>query len=205
MGAVRTPCSSFLSPRVAGTHPGRPPRRRLPAPLDIAPIPSYTKAMPKAPGDRPNRLLQRLGILTLGAGPGTDLHLIRPSDVQTNSRRSNKWFDSGGAEVPNATARADQDSWEPPADERGDIARALAYGAITYDERPDLRLIPGEPNDARDGTFGDLDTLRTWHHADPVDDRERERNAAVQQLQGNANPFVNDPGLFDRIWPPEGR
>ena len=141
------------------------------------------------------------GGFTLGAGPGTDLHMIRPSDVQTNSRRLNKWFDNGGAEVPNATARADKDSWEPPADERGDIARALAYGAITYDERPDLRLVSGEPDNAQDGTFGDLDTLRAWHHADAVDGPERERNAAVQKLQGNTNPFVNDPDLFDRIWP----
>ena len=106
-------------------------------------------------------------------GPGTDLYLVRQCDVQTNSRRGNKWFDDGGEAVPLATARADRDSWEPPAEERGDIARALAYGAVAYSERPDLRLVPGEPDDASDGTFGYLSVLRAWHRGVPVDERER--------------------------------
>ena len=141
------------------------------------------------------------GGVTLSAGPGTDLHLVRPCDVQTNSRRGNKWFDDGGEPVRDATARADGDSWEPPAEERGDIARSLAYGAVAYDERPDLRLVAGEPDNARDGSLGNLEALRAWHHADPVDDRERARDRAVRELQGNGNPFVTHPELFDLVWP----
>jgi len=147
------------------------------------------------------------GGVTLGAGAGTDLHLIRPCDVQTNSRRGNLWFDDGGRAVVLAGVeigcRADGDSWEPPAEVRGDIARALAYGANAYDELPDLRLVNGPPTDARDGAFGDLETLRKWSRLDPPDESERRRNAVVEQLQGNRNPFVGDPGLFEVVWPDE--
>ena len=40
--------------------------------------------------------------------------------------------------------------------------RSLAYGAVAYDERPDLRLVAGEHDEARDGSLGDLDALRAW-------------------------------------------
>ncbi len=35
-------------------------------------------------------------------GPGTDLHHLRPEDVQVNSARGNKDFDEGGSPVANA-------------------------------------------------------------------------------------------------------
>ena len=61
--------------------------------------------------------------------------------------------------------------------------------------------LPASPTTATDGSLGDLDTLRAWHRADPVDDRERARDAAVRAIQGNGNPFVADMTLLDRVWP----
>ena len=43
------------------------------------------------------------------------------------------------------------------------------------------------------------EVLRRWHQADPVSTDETTRNAAVQRLQGNRNPFVDCPLLVERI------
>ena len=86
---------------------------------------------------------------------------------------------TGGAPVPGTDAHMDRDSWEPPQDIRGDLARALAYGALAYDERPDLRLVAGAPDDDRSGGFGNLDALRRWNREDPPDADEQQRDAMV--------------------------
>ena len=41
--------------------------------------------------------------------------------------------------------------------------------------------------------------LRRWHADDPVDEAERRRAAAATEVQGNANPFIDDPMLVSRI------
>jgi deoxyribonuclease-1 len=38
--------------------------------------------------------------------------------------------------------------------------------------------------------------LLRWHSADPPDDHERWRNARIEQLQGNRNPFIDRPELL---------
>ena len=37
--------------------------------------------------------------------------------------------------------------------------------------------------------------LRQWHLLDPVDEAEMDRNNKVERLQGNRNPFIDDPDL----------
>lgn len=66
----------------------------------------------------------------------------------------------------------------------GDVARAQFYMAARYD-------MPIDPLVE--------DTLRIWHGLDPPDDRERARNTAIEAVQGNRNPFVDNPSLVDRI------
>ena len=44
-----------------------------------------------------------------------------------------------------------------------------------------------------------LFALRGWNLADPPDDLERGRNAAIEKLQNNRNPFVDRPDFVDRI------
>src|SRR5699024_7370862 len=77
-------------------------------------------------------------------GPGTDIHHLRPTDVQVNSARGNLDFDYGGsANVKNcAECNRDSDSWEPPDDVKGDVARMLFYMAVRYEEgdKVDLEL-----------------------------------------------------------------
>lgn len=41
--------------------------------------------------------------------------------------------------------------------------------------------------------------LRAWHQDDPPDQRELDRNAGVDAVQKNRNPFVDRPGYVTTI------
>jgi hypothetical protein len=45
-----------------------------------------------------------------------------------------------------------------------------------------------------------LALMLKWHRQDPVSDKEITRNAKVSDLQGNVNPFVEQPALVEYIW-----
>jgi endonuclease I len=131
------------------------------------------------------------------AGPGTDLHHLRPEDVHVNAERDNKDFDTGGSAVADAPGnRTDADSWEPRAAVRGDVARMIFYMAVRYeggDAWPDL-----EVDDATgSGTaprLGRLSALRQWHTQDPPDAFEKRRNELIYSTyQRNRNPFIDHP------------
>lgn len=68
---------------------------------------------------------------------------------------------------------------EPRPAVRGDIARAMFYMEARY----------GLEIYSRQRTL-----LREWHLADPPDAGERRRNDVIERLQGNRNPFIDDPG-----------
>jgi endonuclease I len=41
----------------------------------------------------------------------------------------------------------------------------------------------------------DFELLLSWHEDYPVSLYEKHRNAAIQELQGNRNPFIDYPNL----------
>ena len=145
----------------------------------------------------------------------TDAHGTAPGDWSVlddkqSHNRQNLFYGECGTvqyadlcvEPANMEAAADtaQDSkiWTPPANVRGDIARALFYYAVRY---PELSLVDCPP--FAPGEFGYLSALLEWHADDPVDDVERTRNdRACRQWQGNRNPFVDYPGLVAEIYGP---
>ena len=45
-----------------------------------------------------------------------------------------------------------------------------------------------------------LDMLMKWSKNDPVSEKEKARNEAIWQFQGNRNPFVDYPGLEEYFW-----
>lgn len=142
-------------------------------------------------------------------GAGTDLHAIRPTDVTVNTARGNKAFDVGGEPYTDGDGptgcRSDHDSWEPRPEVRGDVARAILYMVVRYEDNGlDLELtedVLGQQN--KQPRHGVASTLLRWHEEDPPDDKERLRNDRVQALQGNRSPFVDHPELVGRIWPDE--
>lgn len=93
-------------------------------------------------------------------------------------------------------------SWEPADHLKGDFARIYFYVATLYPAP--LWANAALPLFA-DGEFPTLSVtgspmLMKWHRLDPVDDIERRRNDAVMALQGNRNPFVDNPELAEYLW-----
>jgi endonuclease I len=138
------------------------------------------------------------------AGPGTDVHHLRPEDVSVNANRGNKDFDSGGspaAEAPGCFT--DADSWEPRDAVKGDVARMIMYMAIRYegdDNWPDLEINDSVSNGSAP-RFGRLSVLLQWHLADPPDAFEKRRNDVIfTRWQHNRNPFIDHPEWAASIW-----
>jgi endonuclease I len=144
-----------------------------------------------------------------------DLFNLRPVDPSVNLARSEKLFDISVTSDPNyhspahanagADTSMDTNSWEPPASQKGDIARALFYMQVRYDgnssidnNTTDLMLqdtIVNTPD------MGILSTLLQWHRDDPVSDDERKRNHTIfTDYQHNRNPFVDRPEYVDLLF-----
>lgn len=135
-------------------------------------------------------------------GPGTDIHHLRATDVQVNGARGNLDFDNGGSTVINCSeCKSDSDSFEPPNNVKGDVARILFYMATRYEvgDMVDLELNE-KVNNGKNPYHGKLSVLLEWHKQDPVDEIERNRNNVIQKWQGNRNPFIDHPEFAELIW-----
>jgi endonuclease I len=131
------------------------------------------------------------------AGPGTDLHHLRPEDVTVNALRGNLDFDNGGSSVSGAAGNyADGDSWEPRAAVKGDVARMIFYMAVRYeggDSWADLEVNNVTGNGGVP-YLGKRSTLVAWNAQDPPDAAERNRNQIIYaNYQRNRNPFIDHP------------
>ena len=137
------------------------------------------------------------------AGPGTDVHHLRPEDVTVNSTRGNKDFDLGGTAVSQCSdCWTDSDSFEPRDAVKGDVARMLFYMAIRYEG--DDGYVNLELNDAVNQTtpwHGKVSVLLRWNSEDPVSTFEMRRNDRIHSTwQGNRNPFIDHPEWAAAIW-----
>ncbi|KAI6682654.1 hypothetical protein NL676_036535 [Syzygium grande] len=144
----------------------------------------------------------------------SDLHNLRPSDINVNSSRGNKYygectFTSAKCLRPaNKEAAIDTESdskrWAPPRQVRGDIARALMYMAVSYGFHqpgggPDLHLSDSPSVEKKE--MGLLSTLLRWNKFDPPSREEKLRNDRICKFyQYNRNPFVDHPEYADLIW-----
>lgn len=138
------------------------------------------------------------------AGPGTDLHHLRPEDVSVNAIRDNKDFDEGGSAVSGATGSyTDSDSFEPRDAVKGDVARMIFYMAVRYegdDSWADLE-VNNSVNNGSNPYIGKLSVLLDWNEQDPVSSFEQNRNEVIYSTyQHNRNPFVDHPEWVDSIF-----
>ena len=128
----------------------------------------------------------------------TDLHHIRPADCNVNLSRSNRYFGScssisgvssssecispAHSEAASDTQR-NGDVFLPPANQRGDIARAIFYMDLRYDgddESNVVNLVVTDcPEELPESSMGYLSQLLQWHMDDPPDEREQERNDSI--------------------------
>ncbi|MGB1321793.1 MAG: endonuclease I family protein [Vibrio gallaecicus] len=138
----------------------------------------------------------------------TDIHHLRPTDASINSERGNLEFDNGGsptAESPNAGNKKDGDSFEPRDEVKGDVARMMFYMATRYEgldesdtKNPDLELVPTVTDNGT--ALGNVCALLEWNAQDPVDHFEFNRNSKIQDIQGNRNPFVDNPQWAESVF-----
>ena len=151
----------------------------------------------------------------------SDIHTVVPTDGFVNNGRSNYPF---GIVSNTNTSYANGSKWgtgnnygytnrvfEPIDEFKGDIARAMLYFAVRYEdnwndsgwEAPDAS--PYNPLNGTSDQFYEtwfINTMLDWHAADPVSQRELDRNDEAYNFQGNANPFVNHPEYAALIWNP---
>ncbi|MGH7945671.1 MAG: endonuclease [Opitutaceae bacterium] len=141
----------------------------------------------------------------------SDLHYIWPCYDAVNSTRVNLPFDLSTPADPGFRAPGhplapatslDSDSWQPPAGQRGALARCLFYVAVRYEgDEPatsDMELVSYQPSGSR---MGNLNTLLRWHADEPVTDAERRRNDLIfSDYQRNRNPFIDQPEWAGLIW-----
>lgn len=128
-----------------------------------------------------------------------DVHHLFITNMNVNSSRSNYPF---GVVTGNATIYTYANDYvskkglntsgatvfEPANQHKGNLARALLY----FNTRYNMTL-------SQSGVDM-LETLITWHNADPVDATELSRNTLVYGHQGNRNPFVDHPEYVASIW-----
>jgi endonuclease I len=116
-----------------------------------------------------------------------DLFHLFPTETQINSLRSSLPFtdcDDNTAQSQERVSHLCNGGFEPPAQHRGQVARAMFYMAVTYNLKLDA---------AQEAV------LRTWNHEFPVNSAEKERDQRIHEVQGAHNPFILFPQWADLI------
>jgi len=145
----------------------------------------------------------------------SDIHHVIPSDGRVNNFRGSlvfgnvntpNWTSSNGS-IRGSSAMSGYSGvvFEPIDEFKGDIARALLYFAVRYEDTVDGYTSFNMFDGSNDAVFFPwaIEVLLDWHNTvDPVDQRERDRNDAAYDFQNNANPFVDHPEYASMIWNP---
>jgi len=144
-----------------------------------------------------------------------DIHHLNPSDIAANSAKGS-WpmavvdgsvtYNNGVIKVGKSNSRPGGviNAWEPADEYKGDFARQYMYMATCYEDYA---------NDWTGNSAGFLmkntypvfeqwayELLLKWCKADPVSQKELNRNNEIYKIQGNRNPYIDYPELADYIW-----
>ncbi|SFU55788.1 Por secretion system C-terminal sorting domain-containing protein [Pustulibacterium marinum] len=150
----------------------------------------------------------------------TDIHHIYPTDGKVNGQRGNypfgevtsaNWTSLNGSKRGNNTysftGAYTGIVFEPIDEFKGDIARVYFYMATRYENdiaswetnttQSDIIL-----NGTSDQVYEDwfLNMLLEWNAADPVSQKEIDRNDEAYDFQGNRNPYIDHPEYITQIW-----
>jgi endonuclease I/chitodextrinase/endonuclease/exonuclease/phosphatase family metal-dependent hydrolase len=135
-----------------------------------------------------------LGNPNLGSeGPGSDAHHLRSSDITLNAIRNNYPFGpgSGNSKLINGTSFYPGDEW------KGDVARMVMYMYVRYG----IQCLPNVVAQGSNTFSPDIpDLLLQWNVEDPVSQFELNRNIILEGVQGNRNPFIDNPAFATAIW-----
>ncbi|TPN82380.1 endonuclease [Aquimarina algicola] len=136
-----------------------------------------------------------LGNPNLGtSGPGADAHHLRPADTQRNSSRGNRKFGDGSGN----SGATSQGHWYPGDEWKGDVARMMMYMYLRYGNRCLPKNVGVGASVSGDNNM--IDLFLQWNVEDPVSQFELQRNPILENLQGNRNPFIDNPAFATKIW-----
>lgn len=147
----------------------------------------------------------------------SDIVHVIPTDCYVNNRRSSYPFGENSGDIYKSansysklgrctTAGYSGTVFEPNDEIKGDIARIYFYMATCYEDRIGGWASNASASQVFDGNrypglkAWTLNMMMRWSKQDPIDAVERARNEAVQEVQGNRNPFVDYPGLEEYVW-----
>jgi endonuclease I len=132
----------------------------------------------------------------------SDLFALYPCDAHVNGNRGNypygevmtpEWVSLNGSERgPCSYPGYSGIVFEPIDEYKGDLARTYFYMSVRYFTED--AGWPGSPmTDGADLLPWAITLLLEWHAADPVSQKEIERNGTIYGMQHNRNPFVDRP------------
>jgi endonuclease I len=146
-----------------------------------------------------------------GALPmNTELFHLYPTDAWVNQKRSNwpygqvtapTWTSTNGSKLgPCSYPGCSGTVFEPIDAYKGDLARGYFYMLTRYLPNLTSWSCPMMAN----GEFLPWAEamLIDWHLQDPVSPKEVARNNAVYAIQGNRNPYIDNPQWVEAIWGP---
>ncbi|AGH82138.1 endonuclease I [Psychromonas sp. CNPT3] len=148
----------------------------------------------------------------------TDIHPLFATDGYVNSRRSRfpygetnypTWTSKNGSKLGQANASTNYNGivFEPIDEFKGDFARAYFYMATRYEnvistwkgkDTIGSAVLDGSKNRVFQPWV--ITLLKRWHANDPVSLKERQRNKAAFDYQGNRNPYIDHPEYVTEIW-----
>ncbi|WP_435262465.1 endonuclease [Tenacibaculum sp. nBUS_03] len=135
-----------------------------------------------------------LGNPNLGtSGAGADVHSLRPADISFNSQRSSKKFAQGSGNAGDSSG-----GWYPGDEWKGDVARMMMYMYLRYGNQCLPKNVAIGSTATSDANM--INLLLQWNAEDPVSNFEKQRNPIIQNLQGNRNPFIDNPAFATKIW-----
>lgn len=143
-----------------------------------------------------------------------DLFHLNPSDKDANSRKSNypigeigtRTWDNGVTFIGKPKSGSGGGCayvYEPADMYKGDFARVFFYMFTVYDDlswksnTAWMYSVSGGTAELEEWAYT---MMLKWADADPVSEKEVNRNDAIYGIQHNRNPFIDLPHLADYIW-----
>lgn len=146
-----------------------------------------------------------------GASPMySDLFHIYPTDCKVNAERANypygevetaSWTSQNGSKLGTCSYSGYTATVFEPIDEfKGDIARTYFYMTVRYMNN-NLSCDALSVFNRADLKPWALNMLLEWHNADPVSQKEIDRNNVIySDFQHNRNPFIDCPELVNLLF-----
>jgi len=145
-----------------------------------------------------------------------DVFHLYPTDGKVNGQRNNypygtvsspTWTSLNGSKLGPCTAPGYNGIvFEPINEYKGDLARTYFYMVTRYQDIVASWNVNPEAQPTLDGTAFPcfdpwiLNVLLAWNTADPVSQKEIDRNNAVYAIQHNRNPYIDHPEYVAAVW-----